>query len=113
MPAEAAHSKNHFRFLIIMAFIIVCHLSGQAQFNANASVALINRVIPDQSSHFIIEELQTKGKADVFEIESRNDQIILRGTSSVAIASALYYYLTHFCHCQITWNGTNLHIPNP
>ena len=27
------------------------------------------------------------------------------------MASALYYYLTHFCHCQITWNGTNLNIP--
>jgi alpha-N-acetylglucosaminidase len=113
MPGDDARSKNNFRCGIIMSLMVICHLSGHAQFNADASVALINRVIPGQSSHFIIEELQTKGKADVFEIESRKDQIVLRGTNSVAIASALYYYLTHFCHCQITWNGTNLHLPNP
>ena len=113
MPGGEARSENNFRCGIIMALMVMCHLSGHAQFNANASVALINRIIPDQSSHFIIEDLQTKEKADVFEVESRKDQIVLRGTNSVAIASALYYYLTHFCHCQITWNGTNLHLPKP
>jgi len=113
MPGNDAHSKNNFRHGIITVFMIICHLYGQAQFNKNASAALINRVIPDQSSHFVVEELQTKEKTDVFEIESRKDHIVLRGANTVAIASALYYYLTHFCHCQITWNGTNLHIPNP
>lgn len=111
MPGDKAHSINNFRYGITMALMIACHLSGHAQFNAHASVALINRVIPDQSSHFVVEELQTKEKADLFEIESRSDQIVLRGNNTVAIASALYYYLTHFCHCQITWNGTNLHLP--
>jgi alpha-N-acetylglucosaminidase len=91
--------------------MFVCHSYGQAQINTNASVALIHRVIPDQASHFIVEELRTKEKTDVFEIESRKDQIVLRGNNTVAVASALYYYLTHFCHCQITWNGTNLHFP--
>jgi alpha-N-acetylglucosaminidase len=35
----------------------------------------------------------------------------LRGNNGVSVASALYYYLTEYCHCQITWNGENLDLP--
>ena len=100
------------RYCIVMALTIFCHSSGLSQFNVRSSADLIKRIIPDQASSFILEELQTNEKADVFEIESRNNKIVLRGNNGVAVASALYYYLTHFCRCQITWNGTNMNIPN-
>jgi len=99
------------RYLIVMALTVFCHSIGRPQFNANASLSLINRVIPNRASDFVVEDLLSNEKADVFEIESRNNKIVLRGNNGVAVASALYYYLTHFCHCQITWNGTNLNIP--
>ena len=98
-----------FSFVITLA--LLCHSQGQAQFNAGSSIALINRVIPGRASGFVVEGITTNEKADVFEIESRRGKIVLRGNNGVAIASALYYYLTHFCHCQVTWNGTNLHMP--
>jgi alpha-N-acetylglucosaminidase len=95
----------------VVVLILFCHSIGFTQFNTNASLELINRVIPDQASRFVVEYLSSKEKADVFEIESRINKIILRGNNGVAVASALYFYLTHFCHCQITWNGTNLNMP--
>ncbi len=99
------------RYIILIALILFCHAVGLSQFNAESSLALIHRVILDRADRFIVEELPAKETTDVFEIESRNDKIILRGNNGVAVASALYYYLTHFCRCQITWNGTNLNIP--
>jgi alpha-N-acetylglucosaminidase len=99
------------RFVIVMALTVFCHYIGRPQFNANASLALINRVIPNSASDFVVEILISKENVDVFEIESRNNKIVLRGNNGVSVASALYYYLTHFCHCQITWNGRNLNIP--
>jgi alpha-N-acetylglucosaminidase len=104
---------NHFRqrFITVMAMTVFCHVIGFTQFNTNASLALINRVIPGRGAGFEVEYLRVNEKSDVFEIESRNNKIVLRGNNGVAIASALYFYLTHFCHCQITWNGTNLNIP--
>lgn len=99
------------RYCIVMALTIFCHSSGLSQFNVRSSADLIKRIIPDQASSFLLEDLQTNEKADVFEIESRNNKIVLRGNNGVAVASALYYYLTHFCQCQITWNGTNMNIP--
>ena len=81
-----------------------------AQVNKDASYALIKRVIRQHAASFVIEQLHTDGK-DAFEIESRGSKIILRGNNGVAVASALYYYLNQYCHCQVTWNGTNLKLP--
>jgi alpha-N-acetylglucosaminidase len=83
---------------------------ADAQVNKVASYALIKRIIPQHVASFVIEDLRTNGK-DAFEIESRQGKIIFRGNNGVAVASALYYYLNHYCHCQVTWNGTNLKLP--
>jgi len=82
----------------------------QAQVNKEASYALIKRVIPGRAALFAVEPLKTQGK-DAFEIESKGGKIVLRGSSGVSVASALYYYLNEYCHCQITWNGTNINVP--
>ena len=96
-------------------FILVCStlLSQEifAQLNVKASYALIKRIIPQQQSSFVVESLDQQNGKDVFEVESRSNKIVLRGNNGVAVASALYYYLTEYGHCQITWNGTNLNLP--
>lgn len=78
----------------------------------DAASALIKRVVPNHSSHFILEEISAPESAkDRFEIESRKGKIVLRAANGTAFASALYFYLTEYAHCQITWNGTNLNLP--
>ncbi len=57
--------------------------------------ALIARVVPGQSGNFIAEAIPDSAGLDVFEVESRGDRIVLRGSSGVAIASALNWYLEH------------------
>ena len=81
------------------------------QLNIAASKALLQRIVPNHASQFVIEATQPNGGKDVFEIESRNNKIVLKGNNGVAIASALYHYLDNYCHAQITWNGTNLNLP--
>jgi alpha-N-acetylglucosaminidase len=82
-----------------------------AQLHRDASYAMIQRIMHEKVSSFVIESLPVAAGKDSFELESRGDRIVLRGNNGVAIASALYYYLTEFCHCQVTWNGTNLRLP--
>ena len=84
---------------------------AMAQLNLKESQALIGRVIPQRAQSFVVESLSASAPKDLFEIESRNNKIILRGNNGVSVASALYYYLTEYCHCQITWNGENLDLP--
>jgi len=82
-----------------------------AQTVEQTSYALINRVIPGKANWFKVQQIASKTGKDYFEIESRNGKIELRGNNGVAVASALYYYLTEYAHCQVTWNGTNLKLP--
>ncbi len=50
---------------------------------------------------------------DVFEIESRDGKIVLRGNTALSMATALNWYLKHYCHCDISLCGSQLHLPNP
>jgi len=77
----------------------------------NSSLELIKRILPNHYQFFSVEYLPQKNDKDRFEIESRNNKIILRGNNGVSVASALRYYLNNYAHCQITWNGTNLRLP--
>jgi len=90
-------------------FFYPCALS--AQLNIQSSEDLLRRVVPKHANQFIIKMLAADNNKDVFEIETVNNKIVLRGNNGVAIASALYYYLNNYCHAQITWNGTNLTLP--
>jgi alpha-N-acetylglucosaminidase len=84
---------------------------ASAQNMQTESYALIKRLIPAKADKFIVQNAVVKHGHDCFEIESKNGKVILRGNNGIAIASALYYYLTEYCHCQVTWNGTNLKLP--
>ena len=95
----------------IGVFALLATFTGRAQTQSQAYSDLVKRILPGRSTAFVIESIPAAKNLDVFEIESRNNKIVLRGNNGVAVASALYYYLTEYCHCQITWNGTNLNLP--
>lgn len=97
-------------YLIALVTVMFCHKT-KAQANLDQSQKLIERILPAHSALFITESIESENGKDVFEIESKNNTVILRGSSGVAIASALYHYLTEYCHCQVTWNGSNLNMP--
>ena len=102
--------KNIARALLLF-FTVFISSKVTAQDKTAAYYALIKRVIPQRAENFVVEILPDTTAKDAFEIESKASKIILRGNNGVAVASALYYYLTEYCHCQITWNGVNLNLP--
>ena len=97
--------------LYILIFFTLLVQNSFSQTVVESGKALIERVIPSHAAHFDVALLLSKTGTDEFEIESKGDKIMLRGSSGVAVASALYHYLTEYAHCQITWNGTNLSLP--
>ncbi|WP_419698544.1 alpha-N-acetylglucosaminidase [Mucilaginibacter sp. NFX135] len=99
--------RKYLLVLVVMAF----GLSASAQVDQKALYAFIERVIPGKSSSFIIEAIPQQNDKDVFELDSRDGKIILRGNNGLSIASALNYYLKNYCFCDISWNGTNLNLP--
>jgi alpha-N-acetylglucosaminidase len=69
-----------------------------------AATALIERVVPGNASHFAVAAIPDSLGLDVFEVESSNNTIALRGSSGVAIAAALNWYLEQVA-------GVNVSLP--
>jgi alpha-N-acetylglucosaminidase len=86
--------KYHLRILIFI--LLLGANDAYSQTDVSASKALVQRILPNHFQQFSIEMLNGNNGKDWFDIESSNNKIILRGTSGVAVASALYYYLNQF-----------------
>ncbi len=72
---------------------------------------LIQRNLPAHQNDFIIKSIPDTAGMDVFELESSNNKIIIRGSSVPAAAKGLNYYLKHYCNCHISQSGKQMHLP--
>jgi alpha-N-acetylglucosaminidase len=76
---------------------------------------LLKRLLPGDTEHFIFETIPQKNGQDVFEIESKDRKIIIRGNNGVSMASGLNWYLKYYCHCHVSLNSNceQLNLPRP
>ena len=79
-----------------------------------AAMRFVQRIVPGSAEQFMVEIIPSADGQDVFEVESRDDKIVLRGNQVVSIASALNWYLQKHCYCDLFWNcGDRLELPQP
>jgi alpha-N-acetylglucosaminidase len=97
----------------LIALVILTSLLSAAVGQEQQAAALVRRWLPAQADRFACEAIPADNGRDVFEIESRDGKVVLRGNNGVSIASALNRYLKDFCHCDISWCGDQLNIPSP
>ncbi|MHC1690717.1 MAG: alpha-N-acetylglucosaminidase [Bacteroidales bacterium] len=71
--------------------------------NNAAVVGLIERIAPGKSDNFILETITAENNQEVFELESINGKIVLRGSSSLALTRAFNWYLNHYCYTSVSW----------
>lgn len=98
--------------LIIILAIIVINIPRYSK-NAEVSAArdVINRVLPEYSDRFVLNLIKKEGENDLFEIEAKNNKILINGSSGIAICSGFNYYLKHICNATYNWRcGNNLNI---
>lgn len=74
------------------------------------AAALINRVVPGHARDFVVESIPDSAGHDVFEVDSRANQIVLRGNTGVAIASALNWYLENVAHTNVSLPLRPIHL---
>lgn len=93
---------------------MVKELSTSDTVSAETPVAgLLLRWLPQHAHHFVLESIAAEDGRDVFEVESVDGKIVLRGSSGVAQASALNWYLKYVCRCHISWDSVQLNLPDP
>lgn len=75
---------------------------------------VIVRLIGEQAANQIrLENISKEKGKDVFEVESVDDKLVLRGSSQTAIGYALNWYLRYYCQSQISRAGEQLSLPDP
>ncbi|SDZ74125.1 alpha-N-acetylglucosaminidase [Arachidicoccus rhizosphaerae] len=104
--------KGLFVFIILSGILLTAGpLTAYCQLNQKAAEALLHRVVPRHASQFIIEAEPAGEQPEGFTIAGKEGRILIKAGSGTAVASGLYYYLNHYCHAQITWNGVQMHLP--
>ncbi|NQT14203.1 MAG: alpha-N-acetylglucosaminidase N-terminal domain-containing protein, partial [Planctomycetes bacterium] len=78
-----------------------------------AAGGVVRRLLPEAADRFVLESMEKEDGRDAFEIESRDGKIVVRGTSGVAIASGVNWYLKYRCNCHVSFCGDQLRLPDP
>ncbi len=74
---------------------------------------LIGRVVPSSASRFVVAAIPDSAGNDVFEVERDGNRVVLRGSSGVAIASALNWYLEHVAGVNASLPLKPIALPSP
>ncbi|HVU95787.1 MAG TPA: GH92 family glycosyl hydrolase [Puia sp.] len=94
--------------LVCQAAFSQLDASATSGLDRGALDAFLHRVVRDRAGAFVVEYLAPVGGKDVFEVYGRADRkIVLRGSNGVSVASALNYYLRHYCHVLVSWNTSS------
>ena len=89
-------------FYIISSVCIFFFLFSCSVREDDAAIrALAERVLPEYADSFVFEHIDDS--TDCFEVESRGDKIVVRGSNSNAIAVGLNWYLKNCCLTTVSW----------
>ena len=108
---------KQFHQSILIVFIILFFTSyvpasvETVNTEVSSAYGVIQRTIPGLEKNIILEKIEFNGTNDVFELESKAEKLIIRGTSGVAMASGFNYYLKNYCNVHISWCGKQVNMP--
>ncbi len=102
----------------VRCFVVVCAVAlcliTQTAVGATpeeAARALLGRVLPERAGQFVLESIPPDNGQDVFEIETRDGKVVIRGNNGVSMAMGLNWYLKYYCYCHVSLAGNQLDPP--
>ncbi len=81
--------------------------------SVTAARELIARVVPGRAGDFELAMIPDSAGHDVFEVAGDHGRVVLRGSSGVAIASALNWYLEHVAKADVELPPVPIHLDGP
>ena len=104
---------NRIVFIWITLAVFLCFPSCRKSHETKAAYALIERVTPGYGRQYILETIPASDNGeDVYEIDSRDGKVVLRGNNTVALATAFNQYLKYCCNAHVSWFGNQLDLPD-
>ncbi|XP_070194729.1 alpha-N-acetylglucosaminidase-like isoform X3 [Littorina saxatilis] len=99
-----------------MEFEALNTLRSKTPDSAQAATVLgmVKRVVGARGAEFsvTVDSSMTSSGKDMFKIQTVGSQVQVSGTTGVAAAMGVYYYLKQYCDSQFTWGGENINLPS-
>ncbi|MBR8535889.1 alpha-N-acetylglucosaminidase [Carboxylicivirga sediminis] len=95
---------------IFVAILITLSVHPVLSSEVDAAYALLSRLMPEREVEVEFQMIPDDNGNDVFELQTVNEKLVVRGNSALVMAYALHYYLRNFCNSSFSWNGQQLHI---
>ncbi len=96
-----------------MFIALGCCAAASGESAQEAVRGLVSRLLPDHAEAFLFEPLPPENDRDVFEIEAQGGTVVVRGSTGVAMASGLNWYLEQCCGTSVSLRGNQLNLPDP
>jgi len=88
-----------------------CAAAGAQSEPVKAVQGIVERWFPEHRNDFVFIQIPKDPGGDVFEIESNEGRIFVRGNDGVAMASGLNWYLKYYCNVNITYFACQTRLP--
>jgi len=69
---------------------------------------LMHRRVPWLDKHIVFEKINNENSNDVFELMTKNWQVVIKASGANAAAVGLNWYLKYYCHRSMSHMGDNL-----
>ncbi|MDR1003651.1 MAG: alpha-N-acetylglucosaminidase [Prevotellaceae bacterium] len=109
---------KHFVYLILFSSLLLSVLTGGCTTAASPVEALARRVTGSSDPPFLFhlkptaEATCTRAEAiDYFEIEQRDNRILITGNNNNSLATGLNWYLKYVAHIHLSWNNPHQALP--
>ena len=91
--------------------VLMARSALSATTSETAASDLIERILPQHARQFILELIPPENGQDVFELQSRDGKVVVRGNSPLSQAVAVNWYLKYYGRGHVSLNGRQLHLP--
>ena len=103
--------------MAVSVFMLLCLCSfkgySRNEENTKDALAVIERLIGNRASEFELSIVENKenNKSDWFEIETKNNQVKIKGSNNTAICYAAYNFLRDIGAVLVSWEGNRVALP--
>lgn len=100
--------------VFVFMLLFLCSFKGHSKKEENTkdALAVVERLIGNRASEFELNIVENKeNKSDWFEIETKNNQVIIKGSNNTAICYAAYNFLRDIGAVLVSWEGNRVDLP--
>lgn len=93
------------KFLVLVFLFPLITALAMESTTVQESKALIQRVLPEHASDFVVKEIPAENGKDVFDVTAQKGKIVLCGNNGVSIAMAFNWYLKEIALISYDWQA--------